>query len=91
METHSSILAWIIPWSEESGRLQSTGSQQVRHDCVTKHGDHLLYNTGKPKLVLCDNLERWKGMGCWKDDQGGRVCIPIADSCCYMAETNTAL
>ena len=30
--THSSILAWKIPWREESGRLQSMGSQRVRHD-----------------------------------------------------------
>ena len=32
MATHSSILAWKIPWMEEPGRLQSTGSQRVRHD-----------------------------------------------------------
>ena len=30
--THSSTLAWKIPWMEESGRLQSTGSQRVGHD-----------------------------------------------------------
>ena len=30
--THSSILAWKIPWMEESGRLQSLGSQRVGHD-----------------------------------------------------------
>ena len=30
--THSSILAWRIPWAEELGGLQSTGSQRVRHD-----------------------------------------------------------
>ena len=29
---HSSILAWRIPWTEELGGLQSTGSQKVRHD-----------------------------------------------------------
>ena len=29
--THSSILAWRIPWSEEPGRLQSMGFQRVRH------------------------------------------------------------
>ena len=29
---HSSILAWEIPWTEEPGRLQSTGSQRVGHD-----------------------------------------------------------
>ena len=32
METHSSTLAWRIPWTEEPGRLQSTGSQRVGHD-----------------------------------------------------------
>ena len=32
MVTHSSILAWGIPWTEEPGRLQSTGSQRVGHD-----------------------------------------------------------
>ena len=32
METHSSILAWKIPWTEEPGRLQSMGSQIVGHD-----------------------------------------------------------
>ena len=31
MATHSSILAWKIPWAEEPGRLQSMGSQRVRH------------------------------------------------------------
>ena len=30
--THSSILAWRIPWTEEPGGLQSLGSQRVRHD-----------------------------------------------------------
>ena len=32
MATHSSILAWKIPWMEEPGRLQSMGSQRVAHD-----------------------------------------------------------
>ena len=32
MATHSSILAWRIPWRVEPGRLQSMGSQRVRHD-----------------------------------------------------------
>ena len=32
MATHSSILAWKILWTEEPGRLQSTGSQRVEHD-----------------------------------------------------------
>jgi len=32
MATHSSILAWKIPWTEEPGRLHSMGSKKVRHD-----------------------------------------------------------
>ena len=32
MATHSSTLAWKIPWMEEPGRLQSVGSQRVGHD-----------------------------------------------------------
>ena len=32
MATHSSILAWRIPWRKEPGRLQSMGSQRVGHD-----------------------------------------------------------
>ena len=32
MATHSSILAWRIPWTEDPGRLQSMGSQRVGHD-----------------------------------------------------------
>ena len=32
MATHSSILAWKIPWTEEPGRLQSMGLQGVRHN-----------------------------------------------------------
>ena len=34
--THSSILAWRIPWTEEPGGLESTGSQEVGHAQVTK-------------------------------------------------------
>ena len=32
MDTHSSILAWTIPWTEEPGELQSMGSQRVRRN-----------------------------------------------------------
>ena len=38
--THFSILAWEIPWTEEPGGLQSTGSQRVGHDGATEHGTH---------------------------------------------------
>ena len=35
MATHSSVLPWRIPWTEEPGGLQSMGSQRVGHDRVT--------------------------------------------------------
>ena len=35
LATHSNILAWKVPWTEESGRFQSIGSQRVGHDWVT--------------------------------------------------------
>ena len=45
MASHSSILAWEIPWSEEPGGLQSMGSQRVRHHRVST--THALPNTLK--------------------------------------------
>ena len=40
MATHSSILAWKIPWTEEPGELQSMGSKRVGRDLVTKQEQH---------------------------------------------------
>ena len=37
MATHSDTLAWKIPWMEESSRIQSMGSQRVRHDFTQAH------------------------------------------------------
>ena len=37
MAIHPNILAWEIPWKEDSGRLQSMGFARVRHNLVTKH------------------------------------------------------
>ena len=36
MATHSSVLAWRVTWTEEPGRLQSTGSQRVGHDSLSR-------------------------------------------------------
>ena len=36
-KTHSNILAWRSPWTEEPGKLQFMGLQRVRHDRETKH------------------------------------------------------
>ena len=37
MATHSSTVAWKIPWTAEPGGLQFMGSQKIRHNYVTKH------------------------------------------------------
>ena len=36
MATHSCILAWKTPWTEESGELQSMALQRIRHDLASK-------------------------------------------------------
>ena len=50
MVTHSSILTWEIPWTEEPSGLQSMGLRIVRHDLVTKQ-----YNTWSMSKVLQKN------------------------------------
>ena len=51
MATHSSILAWNIPWTEEPDGLQSTGSQRIRYNLSTK----------QQQLVACDFCSgEWK-------------------------------
>ena len=45
METHSSILAWEIPWTEEPGWLRSMGSQRVRHNCSNLACTHAHYQS----------------------------------------------
>ena len=45
MATHSSILAWRIPWTEETGRLQSMVSQRVRHDGATNTSTALIFSS----------------------------------------------
>ena len=42
MATHSSILAWEIPWTEEPDILQSMGSQRVGHDLTTKQQQQII-------------------------------------------------
>ena len=71
MSTHFSILAWRIPWTEESGGLQSMGLQTVRHDLATKHHHSILrlintfwffaFSTFKESLpsLLQDSSHSW--------------------------------
>ena len=60
MATHSSILAWEIPWTEEPGWLESMGSQRarVRHDWVPNTHICFIKATGKEFGALCSFLER---------------------------------
>ena len=63
MATHSSILTWRIPWTEEPGGLQSMGWQGVRHDWVinTKQMEEII----KFKLFKC--LVHWRQNICEMD------------------------
>ena len=61
MATHSSILAWKIPWTEEPGGLQSLGSQRVGHDWATSLFHILLYVWCSPrKLFHPGKILDWK-------------------------------
>ena len=62
MATHSSIPAWKIPWTEESGRLKSKVSQRVRHNWVTKHVMSTYYTPG-PRTHLKHLTVHSEG--CW--------------------------
>ena len=69
MPTHSSTLAWKIPWTEEPGRLQSVGSQGVRHDCQTSLPSLTSYfitgeGNGNPLQYSC--LENPMDRGAWR-------------------------
>ena len=65
MAMHSSILDWKIPWKKEPGRLQSMGSQRVRHDWSDSAWPRKKKNTGQEKnlthltlLVLLSHFSR---------------------------------
>ena len=73
MATHSSILAWRIPWTEESGGLQSMGLQRVGHDIATDiffHCIHLIFLFGphmsgqRAQKGRQDNLETKANVQC---------------------------
>ena len=58
MPTHSSLLAWGIPWTEEPGGLQSTGSQRVGHDWATNTFMLLLSRSTSQVNFLALSYER---------------------------------
>ena len=54
MATHSSILAWRIPWTEEPGRLQSTRLQRIGHAWATNTPQ--AFGKGNGNLLQCSRL-----------------------------------
>ena len=67
MATHSSMLAWIIPWTEEPGKLQSMGLQRVGHNWATSLSFSLFLSflkVNSPKLPLL-NSRVWKRNLIW--------------------------
>ena len=64
MTTHSSTLAWKIPWTEETGRLQSTGSLGVGHDWATSLSLSCI-GEGNGNPLQCSCLENPREGGAW--------------------------
>ena len=60
MATHSSILAWRIPWTEEPGGLQSTGSQRVGHDWVISLSLSYSYTMPEKAMAPHSSTLAWK-------------------------------
>ena len=74
MATHSSILAWRIPWTEQPGGLQSMGSHRIRHNWVIKHTHTHTHTqeapTGKNSGMIWTSAKmvsamRWNTMNCY--------------------------
>ena len=62
MASHSSTLAWKIPWTEEPGRLQSMGSRRVGHDWATSLS---CIGEGNGNPLQCSCLENPRDGGAW--------------------------
>ena len=76
MATHSSILAWRIPWSEESGRLQSMGVTESDMTELTQHFVHIKgYRIDQPQAWGSAVSTRWVklGDGCGKGRERNQV------------------
>ena len=64
MASHSSTLAWKIPWIEEPGRLQSMGSLRVRHDWATSLS-RIGEGHGNPLQCSCLENQNPRDGGAW--------------------------
>ena len=66
MATHSSTLAWKIPWTEKPGRLQSMGSLRVGHDWATSLSLFtFMHGEGNGNPLQCSYLKNPRDGGAW--------------------------
>ena len=69
-ETHSSILAWRIPWTEEPGGLQSIRSLRVGHDSFTFH-----FHALEKEMVTHSSIFAWRIP--WTEEPGGLQSVGL--------------
>ena len=72
MATHSRILAWRIPWTEEPGGLQSMGSQRVRHDGAPRQTHDLTVLITHSSCVF----HKHRGGGSSRNEPASNFCFP---------------
>ena len=102
MATHSRILAWRIPRTEEPGGLQSTGSQRVRHDWANQHTFSVNLRNGDVVFqwlfISCRcwtwlSQVAWRGIALWKQTSGvsrlctNPPCLGLQNSVCVLVMT----
>ena len=71
--SHSSILAWRIPWTKDPGGLQSLGLQRVRHKWVTKHTSNSHYWSNRLEYSNCLEYSNWPWSTEWSTAKVNRV------------------
>ena len=83
MATHSSTLAWRIPWTEEPGGLQSMGSQRVRHDCPTNTLT-LLKSKGRhvTQCLLKEGTDKAESL-VLKQELKAAIIAPVSSICIF--------
>ena len=59
MATHSSTVAWQIPWTEEPGRLQSMGSHRVESDTTEQLHFHFHFHVLEKEMVTHSSVLAW--------------------------------
>ena len=76
MATHSSVLAWMIPWTQELSGLQSIGLQRVGHDWSDLTHTARQSILGTIRLARHNNFFMWEGTFMWSE-----VKVKVTQSC----------